>query len=306
MEKYIVGTYKQSIFQSDNGYIIGLFKVKDTDLDDMKEYINKTITFTGYFHELNETENYYFKGESSFHPKYGFQFNVKEYERVKPEDKDGIVAFLCSDLFKGVGEKLATNIVDTLGDDALNIIIQDKSSLLLVPKMTTKKADNIYNTLVKYEESHKIIVYLTELGFSMRDALLIYNTYKKNTQLILENNIYRVIDDIEEIRFPKVDLIVKSKDFGIDEDLRVKACTYYIMQELTFKNGDTYLNIDEIYEGVCQYLGYSIEYDYLDSILAELNGDAKVMIVQDKYYLQDIYDAQYNIVEKIKSYQVPP
>ena len=300
MEKYIVGTYKQSIFQSDNGYIIGLFKVKDTDLDDMKEYINKTITFTGYFHELNETENYYFKGESSFHPKYGFQFNVKEYERVKPEDKDGIVAFLCSDLFKGVGEKLATNIVDTLGDDALNIIIQDKSSLLLVPKMTTKKADNIYNTLVKYEESHKIIVYLTELGFSMRDALLIYNTYKKNTQLILENNIYRVIDDIEEIRFPKVDLIVKSKDFGIDEDLRVKACTYYIMQELTFKNGDTYLNIDEIYEGVCQYLGYSIEYDYLDSILAELNGDAKVMIVQDKYYLQDIYDAQYNIVEKIK------
>ena len=57
MEKYIVGTYKQSIFQSDNGYIIGLFKVKDTDLDDMKEYINKTITFTGYFHELNETEN---------------------------------------------------------------------------------------------------------------------------------------------------------------------------------------------------------------------------------------------------------
>ena len=62
MEKYIVGTYKQSIFQSDNGYIIGLFKVKDTDLDDMKEYINKTITFTGYFHELNETEKYYFKG----------------------------------------------------------------------------------------------------------------------------------------------------------------------------------------------------------------------------------------------------
>ena len=185
MEKYIVGTYKQRIFQSDNGYIIGLFKVKDTDIEEMKDYINKTITFTGYFHELNETENYYFSGEPTFHPKYGFQFNVNEYERVKPEDKDGIVEFLCSDLFKGVGEKLATNIVDTLGEDALNIIIQDKSSLLLVPKMTTKKADNIYNTLVKYEESHKIIVYLTELGFSMRDSLLIYNTYKKNTTMIL-------------------------------------------------------------------------------------------------------------------------
>ena len=278
MEKYIVGTYKQRIFQSDNGYIIGLFKVKDTDIEEMKDYINKTITFTGYFHELNETENYYLSGEPTFHPKYGFQFSVKEYERVKPEDKDGIVEFLCSDLFKGVGEKLATNIVETLGEDALNIIIQDKTSLLLVPKMTTKKADNIYSTLIKYEESHKIIVYLTELGFSMRDALLIYNTYKKNTTMILENNIYRVIDDVEEINFPKVDSIVNKKEFGIDEDLRVKACTYYIMQELTFKNGDTYLNIEEILNGVCHYLGYSIDITYLDNILTELNGDAKVMI----------------------------
>ncbi len=300
MENYIVGTYKQTIFKSDNGYVIGLFKVKDTDLEEMKAYVNKTITFTGYFHELNETENYYFNGEPSFHPKYGYQFNVTSYERVKPEDKDGIVEFLCSDLFKGVGEKLAVNIVDTLGCDALNLIIQDRNSLLLVPKMTTKKADIIYNTLIKYEESHQIIVYLTELGFSMRDALLIYNTYKKNTIMVLENNIYRVIDDIDDINFAKVDMIVHKSNFNVNEDLRVKALTYYIMQELTFKNGDTYLNIDEIYEGVSSYLGYSIDMEYLDSLLNELNSDAKIMIINEKYYLQEIYEAEYNIIEKIK------
>ncbi len=300
MENYIVGTYKQTIFKSDNGYVIGLFKVKDTDLEEMKAYVNKTITFTGYFHELNETENYYFNGEPSFHPKYGYQFNVTSYERVKPEDKDGIVEFLCSDLFKGVGEKLAVNIVDTLGCDALNLIIQDRNSLLLVPKMTTKKADIIYNTLIKYEESHQIIVYLTELGFSMRDALLIYNTYKKNTIMVLENNIYRVIDDIDDINFAKVDMIVHKSNFNVNEDLRVKALTYYIMQELTFKNGDTYLNIDEIYEGVSSYLGYSIDMEYLDSLLNELNSDAKIMIINEKYYLQEIYEAEYYIIEKIK------
>ena len=63
----------------------------------------------------------------------------------------------------------------------------------------------------------------------MRDALLIYNTYKKNTQLILENNIYRVIDDIEEIRFPKVDLIVKSKaDFFLDKKNHDRVAEYYL------------------------------------------------------------------------------
>ena len=55
-----MGTYKQSIFSSENGYVIGLMRVKDTDMESMKDYINKTITFTGYFHELTEQDNYYF------------------------------------------------------------------------------------------------------------------------------------------------------------------------------------------------------------------------------------------------------
>lgn len=300
MEKYIIGTYRQSIYESDKGYIIGLFRVKDTDIESMKEYCNKIITFTGYFHELNENDNYYFFGEESFHQKYGFQFNVKSYERVKPEDKDGIVEFLCSDLFKGVGEKLALSIVNTLGINTLNEILNDKSSLLLVPKMTMKKADSIYETLVKYEESHQIIVCLTELGFSMKDSLIIYNVYKNNTMLILENNIYRIMDDIEEINFPKIDTIVRKKEISIDNDLRIKACCYHIMKELTFKNGDTYLTIFEICEGVCNYLRYDIDIKLIEELLCELSGEMKISIISDKYYLNEIYEAQYNIIDKVK------
>ena len=70
--------------------------------------------------------------------KYGFQFNVKEYERVKPEDKDAIIEFLSSDLFPGIGEKTANNIVDTLGDNTLDLIIEDYENLKLVPKMKEK------------------------------------------------------------------------------------------------------------------------------------------------------------------------
>ena len=124
-----MGTFKQKIFQSDKGYIIGLFKIKNTDMESMQDYVNKTITITGYFHELNENENYYFKGEETVHPKYGFQFNVKEYERVKPEDKDGIVEFLSSDLFPGIGEKFAQKIVDVLGDKALDVILENPNNI---------------------------------------------------------------------------------------------------------------------------------------------------------------------------------
>ena len=294
-----MGTYKQSIFSSENGYVIGLMRVKDTDMESMKDYINKTITFTGYFHELTEQDNYYFFGQETVHPKYGFQFVVERYERVKPEDKDGLVEFLSSDLFKGVGEKLAQSIVNTLGESALDKILDDKSNLLLVPKMTMKKADSIYETLMKYEESHKMIVYLTELGFSMRDALLIYNTYKGNTTMILEHNIYRVIDDIEEITFPKIDAIVKRKELSIDQDLRIKACILYVMRDLTFKNGDTYLNLGEIVEATCYYIGYDVGEKLVEELLCELNGEMKVEILDNRYYLEEIYEAQYSVIDRV-------
>ena len=104
---------------------------------------NKTITFTGYFHELKEDDTYLFYGEAVNHPRYGFQYQVTDYERVKPEDKNGLIDFLSSDLFKGVGLKLATSIVDTLGEDAIDKILEDKSVLNLVPHITEKKINSI-------------------------------------------------------------------------------------------------------------------------------------------------------------------
>lgn len=294
-----MGNFRQTIFESDKGYIIGLLKVKSTDIEEMQSYVNKLITFTGYFHELIENENYYLKGESSFHPKYGFQFNVKEYERVKPEDKDGIVEFLSSDLFPGVGETLAQRIVNSLGDKALDLILEDENNLLLVPKISQKKAHLIYDTLTKYEESHKMIVYLTELGFVMKDALLIYNTYKANTIDIIDHNIYRLIDDIDEINFTKIDAIAQKLDKKTDSIERIKACIFYIMKDITFKSGDTYLDIDDIYNSVCKYLKFTIDYDYFNELLEELNSELKIEIQDNKYYLEDLYEATNNIVYKI-------
>ena len=58
----IKGKFRKEIFSSDKGYIIGLFKVQDIDSEELKKYLDKTITFTGYFHELNTEDTYEFKG----------------------------------------------------------------------------------------------------------------------------------------------------------------------------------------------------------------------------------------------------
>lgn len=296
---YVKGTFRQTIFRSDKGYIIGLLKVSETNIIEMQEYVNKTITFTGYFAELNENEKYIMYGEITNHPKYGFQYNVKESERIKPEDKDGIVEFLSSDLFKGIGEKMAISIVDILGDKALDLILQDKTCLYQVPKLSEAKINIIHDTLVKYEESHETIVKLTELGFTMKDSLSIYNTYKSNTIRIIENDMYRIIDDVEEISFTKVDEIATSLNEDKFNLNRIKACIVYIMKELSFKKGDTYLSYTEIYEGVVFYLKNDIDSTLFDNAISELDGELKIKIEDDRYYIYEEYEAEEFIASKI-------
>ena len=297
MKTFIKGNYRKSIYKSDKGYVIGLFKIRDTNGEEIKEYINKTITFTGYFHDLNEDDIYCFYGELVDTPKYGTQFQVSEYERLTPDTEDGIVAFLSSDLFKGVGEVLASSIVDILGKDALNLIIEDENCLLNIPKMTSKKAHKIYETLIKYEESHQMIVYLTELGFNMKDALVIYNEYKNDTIKKIEYNIFKLVDDINGLSFTKVDEISKKLNITDNDERRIKSCIIYIMNKLIYNNSDTYLFVDEIYDNTKQYL--HLEIDNFDKLLNELIDEDKIIMIEERCYLKEIYDAENNIVNNI-------
>ena len=300
MKKYIKGIHKREIFRSDKGYVIGIFKVKDTNDEELEIYVNKTITFTGYFADLKIDDNYVFYGELVEHPKYGLQYQVSEYERLKPNDTEGIIEFLCSDLFKGIGEKLARNIVTVLGSDCLEMILEDKSCLSLVPKLTNKKAETIYNTLYTYEESHKTIVYLNEIGFTMQDALEIYNTYKAYTMNKIETNIYSILDRIEDISFTKIDQIALNMDILPDDENRIKYCILYVMQQLTFQNGDTYLTFDEIYENTCKYLKLEIDINIFKSYLNILKEEYKIITDYEKYYLKDIFDSELEIIKKIQ------
>ena len=300
MKHYIKGNYRKSIFKTDQGYVIGLFKVRETNSENLADFVNKTITFTGYFHELNEDDLYVFYGEDIFHPRYGLQFQVTEYERLTPKDKDGLIEFLSSDLFKGVGEALATNIVNELGENAIEKILENEEVLYDIPKLTIKKAHKIYETLNKYESSHQVIIYLTELGFNMKDSLNIYNTYKEQTINNIEYNIYKLIDDINGISFVKVDEVAKKFNIKEDDERRIKAAIIYVMNKLVYEKSDTYLEYNEIYNGVYGYLRLNLDNDLFNRLLSELEQEFKIVIEDDRYYLKEMYEAEENIANKIK------
>ena len=297
---YIKGNYSRSIYENGAGYYIGLFKVKETNSDVLSDYVGKTITFTGYFHELNDTDTYMFYGKLVNHPKYGEQFQVDSYERCKPEEKDSIIEFLTSGLFKGIGEKKAKQIVDVLGKSTLKIILEEPNNLLLIPGITKKNIDTLHNKLKEYEASYESIMYMQDIGFTTKESMLIYNFYKKDTKKTIEKNIYLISKDIREINFKKVDNIAIKMGIELDAEIRVKAAILYILEEVCNLVGHSYLSFEEIYNYLPRVLKKEVLEDNVIKVLNKLEKDLEIIIKQNRYYLKEMYEAETLIVKRFR------
>lgn len=297
---YIKGNYRRSIYQNSQGYNIGLFKVMDTDDEKLADYIDHIITFTGYFHELNDMDTYLFYGKLVTHPKYGEQFQVDNYERCKPEEKDSIIEFLTSGLFKGIGEKKAKAIVDVLGKDTLKIILENPDNLILIPGVTKKNIEVLHTKLQEYESSYETILILTELGFSTKDAMIVYNFYKNKTKNIIDTNIYQIIEDIYNMTFKKIDAIALKSGLEKDAPIRVEASIIYIMNELSNAYGHSYYFKEEIASYLQRVLGVNITEELFLNSLENLEKNLLIVKREDRYYLKEMYESETLITKRFR------
>lgn len=300
MDIYIKGHYQRSIYQNSNGYHIGLFKVRETNSPELTPFLDKTITFTGYFHELNDMDTYLFFGQMVEHPKYGLQFSVTSYERCKPEEKDAIVEFLTSGLFKGIGEKKAKAIVDVLGKDTLQIILENPDNLILIPGITKTNIDTLHNKLKEYESSYETVLYLSNLGFSTKDSMLIYNYYKDRVKEVIEEDIYQLEYSIYELNFKKIDRITLKNGMAKDSFVRVRAAILYIMEEVSNTYGHSYFYYDEIFQYLPRVLLISISDEVYKKAMESLIVDLMIVNKEDRYYLKDMWEAETLIVKRFR------
>lgn len=295
LEIFLIGTISKVIYKSSDNYVVGLFRVKESSLDD---YIKRSIHITGYFHDILEGENIKIYGNVVIHPKYGEQFNVTHYEKVMPDENDSVIDFLTSGLFKGVGEKTAEKIVKKLGGNAMRLIIEDRSALDKVSGLSKKIKDNIYSTLIDYSNSYNVILKLNKLGFSTKESTGIYKVFKQNTEEIIENNLYDLLD-LEILNFKKVDRIALSNNYKEDDERRVERGLIQVLFEYTNLLGHSYLTYEELYNYLSHLLRVRInEEDYLKT-LNKLIVEFKVIKDDEKYYLRSMYQAEENIVDRI-------
>ena len=293
---YIKGKIRNIIYQNkDNGYVVAVFRVKETSDTKMEEYVGKTVTITGTFLDINEEETFILYGSPTRHERFGFQYQVSSYEKEKISSEDALVEFLSSSLVKGCGEKSAKKIVEILGMDAIDKIKNDEHALDSVPGLTDSKKASIRASLLEYSDADDSLLKLKELGFSIPEATKIYKKYGASTKYIMEANLY-VLTEIMD--FNKIDVIYRAHHEELDT-VRLKACMLEAMRRLSNNNGDTYYKIDEIKDALKKEFNLILDEITFEEIIYSLEEENKIVVEQEMYYLTEYYEAEKDITDSL-------
>ncbi len=203
-------------------------------------------TAVGVFPPVSVGEVVEAEGEWVNNSRFGEQFAVEHVEVKPPATKDAVFKYLSSGLFKGIGEVTAYAIVEKFGENALNIIETDPAKLAQVKGVSVKKAMSISETYMSLREMQETIVYLQGYGVPLNTALRIYKAYEASTRRIIEENPYRLVDDVDGIGFITADKIAKLTGIPANSKFRISAALVYLLKDAMEKNGHTYLPRNEL------------------------------------------------------------
>lgn len=298
---YVEGTIKRYLFYSEeNSYSVIKVEIQDTNDPELIRY-EPTIVVCGFFPKLDLHASYKFKGEIAYHKTYGLQFNAKTFERYIDETYDGIIDYLSSDIFPGVGVKTAERIVDTLGMNCLDLIAEDKDQLKKVDKLNKKLHKIIFDGIVGHREMENTLVWLYGFSISPNMAMKIYNKYGLETKQIIKENPYVLMEEVEGIGFKRADEIGLKVGFAYDSDVRISAVIYYLLNEYMNKFGDTYLLEEELIKYTLQFLNnhedFEVDEQKVIKQLFLLIESHKLIKEEDRIFLRYLYYAEKSIAK---------
>ncbi len=289
MEK-ITGTIEEIIYYNDdNGYTVGLLETKDD-----------FVTFTGVFSHPTQGETMTLTGKWTHHKRYGKQFQAEHFDVILPNTLEGIVKYLSSGLIKGVGESTAHRLVESFGENTLEIMQYEPNRLLEVEGIGPKKAAMILESYQDQIEMKEVMLTLQKFGISPAYSIKIYKTYGIESVEIVKDNPYRLAEDIHGIGFKLADRVAQSLGTDLESEYRIEAGIRFVLMEAAGE-GHTYLTKEVLKNHAENVL--QVRLDYVDAVIAnmafrgqlfveEINGEACI-------YYTPYYYAETGIANKL-------
>ncbi|MBS4222531.1 SF1B family DNA helicase RecD2 [Lederbergia citrea] len=299
-EKYIKGRHLVTIFHNEqNLYSVVRIRVDETN----EETKDKEAVITGYFPKIHEQETYIFYGQYKDHPKFGLQFHAKHFKKEMPKTKQGVVTYLSSDLFKGIGKKTAERIVDALGENAISQILGNPSLLDSIPKLGPETAKELYDTLLEHQGLEQVMIGLSQYGFGPQISMKIYQVYKDEALTTLQKNPYQLIEDVEGIGFGRADELGSQLGITGNHPDRIKAGCLYVLEQECMQNGHVYLEAADLLERVKILLEDSqpveIPFQDISTEVIKLEEEGKIIGEEKRIYMPSLFFSEKGIVTNI-------
>ncbi|MGG6447639.1 SF1B family DNA helicase RecD2 [Pseudobacillus badius] len=300
-EKYVKGRHLVTIFHNEENFY-SVLRVRVLETNEACE--DKEVVVTGYFPQIHEQEVYVFYGAFKDHPKFGRQFQARHAQKEVPQTKQGIITYLSSDLFKGIGRKTAETVVETLGEGAISKILDHPSVLDEVPRLSADKAKSLYETLLEHQGLEQVMVALNQYGFGPQLSMKIYQAYQQQAIEIIQKNPYQLVEDIEGIGFGRADEL--GAQIGIDGEHpdRVKAGILFTIEQQCMQEGHCYLESEQLLQEVKALLDKSgkeqVSFEAIAEQLIVLEKEGKVVGEESRVFLPSLYFSEKGLVANIE------
>ena len=271
----LIGTIESVVYRnSENGYTV---------LDVFSR--GEMITVSGKFPIVGIGEVLELEGEFKFNARYGEQFVAESIRVDKPNDKTSIQNYLSCGLISGVGEVTARNIVNRFGEDTLKVIDEEPEKLAEVRGISIKKANEIHAAYQDIKTMQDAVMFLQKYDISINMAVKIFNKYKHKTEEVLQQNPYKLIEDIEGIGFKTADKIAMKMGVGFDSDIRIRAGVLFALGEIAEKQGSTVAYLEELKNTAIGVL--ELDGSYIDNVESaivdlEITGAIKKVTHEEK------------------------
>ncbi|HSJ38066.1 MAG TPA: ATP-dependent RecD-like DNA helicase [Planococcus sp. (in: firmicutes)] len=300
--QFVLGRPVVSIFHNpQNLFSIAKVKIQQTNTS----YTEKEIIVSGYFPELSMEEEYRFTGSVKNHPRYGIQFQVETFSKEVPETEQGIIHYLSSDMFNGIGRKTAETIVKKLGMNAIKKILEDPEALDAVPRLSDEKKDTIRSTLQMNLGLERVMIQLNDWGFGPQVGMRIFQAYREETIDILTKNPFRLIEEIEGIGFQRADELGAKLGLTGSHPDRIKASILHLLNQASLSEGHVYVDakilIPQVKEMLEARQQEQISVDAISKAAIELNEESKVAGEETRLYLPSLYYSEVGIATKLET-----
>ena len=266
MNESVTGYIDHVIFRNEeNGYTVMILKGVDGE---------EELTCVGTFPVLTMGASVELTGSYIQHPVYGKQFQVSVLTEKMPDDAMAMERYLGSGAIKGIGAALAARIVRRFGKDTLHIVEEEPERLAEVKGISEKKAREIAMQVAEKADMRKAMMFLQKYGISLNLGARIYQKYGETVYSVLQENPYRLADDISGIGFKIADEIAYRIGIHTDSDYRIRSGMMYTLLQAS-RDGHVYLPKEELFQKSSELLG--VDSSYMEKHLMDLSVDRKLV-----------------------------